>query len=205
MPKSKERCSEIREEMCNLILQKSLLYFARNGFAGTRISDLSKDIGIAQGTIYTYFESKEELFNEVYKITDDKKSLKEMKLLSHLPVCAEMKIRKLSELLLDKIEKDIKFAASVALNTQLLLEGGTESSSKETTYKSGYYMITAKIFMQGQSEGSVVNGSAMKLADYYWGVIYLYSLKRLFTSSYEMITTDDLNRIVLTGGNNHAL
>ena len=205
MPKSKERCSEIREEMRNLILQKSLLYFARNGFAGTRISDLSKDIGIAQGTIYTYFESKEELFNEVYKITDDKKSLKEMKLLSHLPVCAEMKIKKLSELLLDKIEKDINFAASVALNTQLILEGGTESSSKETTYKSGYYMITAKIFMQGQNEGSVVNGSAMKLADYYWGVIYLYSLKRLFTSSYEMITTDDLNRIVLTGGNNHAL
>jgi AcrR family transcriptional regulator len=48
MPKSKERCREIREEMRNTILQKSLLYFARNGFAGTKISDLSKNIGIAQ-------------------------------------------------------------------------------------------------------------------------------------------------------------
>ena len=56
MPKSKERCQEIREEMRTTILQKSLLYFARNGFAGTKISDLSKNIGIGQGTIYVYFE-----------------------------------------------------------------------------------------------------------------------------------------------------
>ena len=41
MPKSKERCQEIREQMRETILQKSLLYFARNGFAGTQISDLS--------------------------------------------------------------------------------------------------------------------------------------------------------------------
>ena len=39
MPKSKERCQEIREEMRNTILQKSLLYFARNGFDGTKIID----------------------------------------------------------------------------------------------------------------------------------------------------------------------
>ena len=68
MPKSKERCKEIREEMRNTILQKSLLYFARNGFAGTKISDLSKNSGIGQGTIYVYFESKEELFQEILKI-----------------------------------------------------------------------------------------------------------------------------------------
>ena len=52
MPKSQERCQEIREETKNLILKKSVLFFARNGFAGTKISDLSKHIGIAQGTIY---------------------------------------------------------------------------------------------------------------------------------------------------------
>jgi len=62
MPKSKERWQEIREEMRNTILQKSLLYFAKNGFAGTKISELSRNIGVAQGTIYIYFESKEELF-----------------------------------------------------------------------------------------------------------------------------------------------
>ena len=37
----------------------------------------------------------------------------------------------------------------------------------------------------------------MKLADYYWGVIYLYALKKLFTTKYEMISANDLARILL--------
>ena len=56
MPKTPERCQESREEMRTKILHDSMLYFARNGFAGTKISDLAKQIGIAQGTIYLYFK-----------------------------------------------------------------------------------------------------------------------------------------------------
>ncbi len=95
MPKSKERCREIREEMRNTILQKSLLYFAKNGFAGTKISDLSKHIGIAQGTIYVYFESKEELFREILKIADSSEMLNKMKLLLALPISAKKKLHML--------------------------------------------------------------------------------------------------------------
>ena len=62
MPKSPERCAELRGEMRARILRESLRYFARNGFAGTRIADLARGIGIAQGTIYRYFDSKEDLF-----------------------------------------------------------------------------------------------------------------------------------------------
>ncbi|MEE5991445.1 MAG: helix-turn-helix domain-containing protein, partial [Lachnospiraceae bacterium] len=68
MPKSQERCQEIREETRNLIIRKSVLYFAKNGFDGTKISDLSRHIGIAQGTIYIYFKSKEELYSEIFSI-----------------------------------------------------------------------------------------------------------------------------------------
>ena len=59
MPKSPEKCQEIREETRSKILHDSMLYFAKNGFAGTKISDLAKHIGIGQGTIYIYFKSKE--------------------------------------------------------------------------------------------------------------------------------------------------
>ena len=58
---------------------------------------------------------------------------------------------------------------------------------------------TAQIIRQGQQEQSMVAGSPMKLADYYWGVVYLYSLKRLFTTQYEMITAEDLERTVMKG------
>lgn len=199
MPKSKERCQEIREEMKNTILQKSLLYFARNGFAGTKISDLSKNIGIGQGTIYVYFESKEELFQEILKIADSNEMLKKMKLLVSMPISAKKKICMLSETVLKRLEEDETFAAMITLNTQMLLEKNEAYSSEETTYQTELYNYTSKIIEQGQKEKSMVAGSSMKLADYYWGVVYLYSLKRLFTSEYEMISVDDLERTVLKG------
>jgi len=199
MPKSKERCQEIRDEMRNTILQKSLLYFARNGFAGTKISDLSKNIGIGQGTIYVYFESKEELFQEILKIADSNEILKKMKLLATMPVSAKKKIRMLSETILKRLEEDETFAAMIALNTQMLLEKNAVYSSEETTYRTELYNYTAQIIEQGQKEKSMVDGASMKLVDYYWGVVYLYSLKRLFTSEYEIISVDDLDRTVLKG------
>ena len=199
MPKSKERCQEIREEMRKTILQKSLLYFARNGFAGTKISDLSKNIGIGQGTIYVYFESKEELFQEILKIADSNEMLKKMKLLVAMPISAKKKLRMLSETVLNRLEEDETFAAMIALNTQMLLEKNEAYSSEETTYQTKFYNYTSKIIEQGQKEKSMVDGSSMKLADYYWGVVYLYSLKRLFTSEYETISVNDLERTVLKG------
>ncbi len=199
MPKSKERCQEIREEMRNTILQKSLLYFARNGFSGTKISDLSKNIGIGQGTIYVYFESKEELFQEILKIADSNELIKKMKLLVAMPISAKKKLRMLSETVLNRLEDDETFAAMIALNTQMLLERNEEYSSGKTTYQTELYNYTAKIIEQGQEEKSMIDDSSMKLADYYWGVVYLYSLKRLFTSEYEMISVIDLERTVLKG------
>lgn len=197
MPKSKERCQEIREEMRNTILQKSLLYFAKNGFAGTKISDLSRNIGIGQGTIYVYFESKEELYKEILKIADYRQELKQMKLLLHLPIPAVKKLRRLSERILSQLQEDEMFAAKIALNTQMILERGKNFSTEETSYQSALYEYTAKMIEQGQQEGTMVEGSGMKLADYYWGVVYLYALKRLFTTEYEMISVEDLERIVL--------
>lgn len=199
MPKSKERCQEIREEMRNTILKKSLLYFAKNGFAGTKISDLSRNIGIGQGTIYVYFQSKEELFQEILKIADSNKILKQMKVLVYTPISAKKKIRLLSENVMKKLQEDENFAAMIALNTQMLLEKAKNYSAVDTTYQSELYDYTAKIIEQGQKEGTMVEGSSMKLADYYWGVIYLYSLKRLFTTEYEMISIEDLERTILKG------
>ncbi|MBQ8798990.1 MAG: TetR/AcrR family transcriptional regulator [Lachnospiraceae bacterium] len=197
MPKSKERCQEIREEMRTTILQKSLLYFAKNGFAGTKISDLSRNIGIAQGTIYVYFESKEELYQEILRIADYEQELKQLKLLLHLPLSAKAKLRRLSEKVIHQLQTDEMFAAKTALNTQMMLEKSKEFASVDTSYQSELYACTAKIIEHGQKEGTMVDGSAMKLADYYWGVVYLYALKRLFTTQYEMIGVEDLERTVL--------
>lgn len=199
MPKSKERCMKIREEMKEKILYESMLFFAKNGFSGTKIGDLSKYIGIGQGTIYMYFQSKEELFHEITKRINYEEDVKELKLLSLLPVSAKHKIHKLTESVMDKLEKDKSYAAKVTLNTQMLFEEKVYASV-DTTYRSDLYKYTAKIIKQGQKEGSIVLGNELKLTDYYWSIVYLYALKKLFTVQYECISIQDLERILLKGG-----
>lgn len=195
MPKSKERCQEIRMETRSKILHDSMLHFAKNGFAGTKISDLAKQIGIGQGTLYIYFKSKEELFHEIFSMVNISGDVKKLKTLAHLPISAKKKIEKLSHNIMAKLAEDELFAAKIALNTQMLLE--QNDFIAETAYQSELYQVTEKIVEQGQKEGSVVEGTPLKLADYYWGVIYLYALKKLFVTKYEMISEGDLARVLL--------
>ena len=196
MPKSQDRCQEIREETRSKILKDSMLYFAKNGFAGTKISDLAKHIGIGQGTLYIYFKSKEELFREIFALTNNRKDIEDLKALMRLPISAKKKIRKLSSRIMSRLIQDDVYAAKVALNSQMMFEQNNFISA-ETTYQSTLYRITDKMIRQGQKEGSVVEGLPAKLADYYWGVVYLYALKKLFTTEYEMISDVDLARVLL--------
>lgn len=168
MPKSKERCEEIRTKTRSKILNDSMLYFAKNGFAGTKISDLAKHIGIGQGTLYIYFKSKEELFHEIFTLINSGKDMKELKMLTRLPISANKKILRLSRSIMTKLTQDEIYAAKIALNTQMIFEQ-KDFVSAETTYQSELYQMTEKIIEQGQKEGSVVEGLPMKLADYYWG------------------------------------
>lgn len=196
MTKSSERCKEIREETRAKILHDATLYFAKNGFAGTKIGDLAQSIGIGQGTMYLYFKSKEELFHAIFNEIDNSAEIQKLKLLANLPLSAKQKIRKLSKFLLNKLKNDESFAAMIALNAQATLEMN-HFTFENTSYRSDWYQYTAKIIRQGQKEKSVVSGSPLKLADFYWGVVYLYALKKLFTAKYEMITAHDLERILV--------
>ena len=188
MPKSQERCKEIREETRNLIIRKSVLYFAKNGFDGTKISDLSRHIGIAQGTIYIYFKSKEELYSEIFSISDRIAKNDKLTTLVKLPLPADTKIRKLSDYLIKNLKEDEMFSAGIALYTQRLLEGEADQS---------FYKTTEKMIKQGQKEGCVVSGNSRKLSELYWGVVYLYAVKNMYQTDFAMINSDDLSRVLL--------
>lgn len=188
MPKSQERCQEIREETRNLIIRKSVLYFAKNGFDGTKISDLSRHIGIAQGTIYIYFKSKEELYSEIFSISDKIAKNDKLTTLVKLPLPADTKIRKLSDYLIKNLKEDEMFSAGIALYTQRLLEGEADPS---------FYKTTEKMIKQGQKEGCVVSGNSRKLSELYWGVVYLYAVKNMYQTDFAMIDSDDLSRVLL--------
>ena len=189
MPKSKEQCERMREDMRSKILKESSLYFARNGFGDTKISDLAKHIGIGQGTIYLYFKSKEELFDEIRAAADNMEELKKIKLLKKLPVPAKIKIDKVSEEVCRLLAEDEAFCVRITLQTQLLLE--SEDMHTEDLYKE-----LAAIIKQGQKEKSFIKEDPMYLADLYWGNVYLFALKRLFVKDITPLKKETLNRLL---------
>ena len=191
MPKTEEQCHQIREDTRNRILKESSLYFARNGFGDTKIGDLAKHIGIGQGTIYLYFKSKEELFEEIRKSAENKDEIKRLKTLSKLPVPAKTKIEKISAEMEKKLKNDEEYVVKITILSQLLLE------QEENLYKNDLYKVLAEIVKQGQKEGSVVKGDVLYLADLYWGTVYMYALKKLFVPDCKMVTKDTLSRLLV--------
>ncbi|WP_332913757.1 TetR/AcrR family transcriptional regulator [Algoriphagus boritolerans] len=49
-----------------LILESALELIRENGFHGTPVSIVAKHAGVAAGTVYTYFKSKDELIVALY-------------------------------------------------------------------------------------------------------------------------------------------
>ena len=190
MPKTEEQCKQMRDDMRARILRESAIYFAKNGFGNTKIGDLARYIGIGQGTMYMYFKSKEELFEEIRKSADNKEELKKMKLLVKLPIPAKLKIEKISGEMEKRLSENEDYAVKITIISQLMLEQGQDFSSNEI------YKEMAKIIKQGQKEGSVVEGDPMYLADLYWGTVYLYALKKVFVNNPKTVTKETLSRLL---------
>lgn len=190
MPKTEEQCKQLREDMRSRILKNASLYFARNGFGDTKIGDLAKHIGIGQGTIYLYFKSKEELFEEIRKNADNKDQVKSLEKISKLPLPAKAKIDMISSEMERRLRNDEDYVVKITIVSQLMLE------HEETLYGNDLYKFMAKIIKQGQKEGSVVKGDPIYLADLYWGIVYMYALKRLFVNDCKLVTKETLSRLL---------
>lgn len=54
-----------REERRIAILKAAGRVFYYKGYEGTKIEDVAKEAGIGKGTVYEYFESKQQLFEEM--------------------------------------------------------------------------------------------------------------------------------------------
>lgn len=67
--------SEEREIIKNKIIDRGKECFARYGIKKTSIEDLTRDLGIAKSSFYSFFNSKEDLFLQIY--TEEREALKD--------------------------------------------------------------------------------------------------------------------------------
>jgi TetR/AcrR family transcriptional regulator, fatty acid metabolism regulator protein len=62
MPRARANAVDKRR----LILDAAITVFARQGFHHCRVSDVADEAGVAYGLVYHYFDSKEEILNELF-------------------------------------------------------------------------------------------------------------------------------------------
>jgi TetR/AcrR family fatty acid metabolism transcriptional regulator len=68
VPEDREAAKKRRSrDKRDRILKAAVKVFARNGFHATRVSEVAKAAGVADGTIYLYFKSKDELLVSLFE------------------------------------------------------------------------------------------------------------------------------------------
>jgi TetR/AcrR family fatty acid metabolism transcriptional regulator len=66
-PRTPQENERLREERRIQILETAIQFFAEQGYYNTKMSDIAQRLGLAKGTIYWYFDSKEDLFNRAFR------------------------------------------------------------------------------------------------------------------------------------------
>jgi len=107
------------------ILEAAVRVFAKNGFHATRVSDVARAAGVADGTIYLYFKSKDELLESLFEDRVEKLLSYIRRELPKLPGAPE-KLRRIIELQLGLLEgeRDLAEVLTVILrqSTKLMKE-----------------------------------------------------------------------------------
>lgn len=64
MPKVSQ---EHKDKVRGLIFEAALKNFSKNGYSNTKMDDIASTANVSKGTLYLYFQSKEDLFNHMCK------------------------------------------------------------------------------------------------------------------------------------------
>lgn len=186
---------ETRRKTKKKIEDGAILFFAKYGYEGTKISDLAKYIGISQGLLYRYYPSKEALFDEIINqwITsrDD-----QYEALKRAPISSREKIIELTKHLEVGLHQDLHLACIFTiLENRSLIAGIDEIYQRWSTPP---VMMLRDIIEAGQKEQTCHLGNAMQMSVSYWGLFSAICRDYIATngdiSGYDF---NLLNRIIL--------
>lgn len=147
-PKGKSRRGTDKRER---ILRAAIKVFARKGFYATRVSEIAKAAGVADGTIYLYFENKDDVLVSIFedRIT---KLIKVLRDEVDRADGFEDKLRRVIELQLGLLEGQRDLAEVVTVNlrqSSRLLKQYAQPLFTE------YLEVIAGVVAEGQREGVV--------------------------------------------------
>lgn len=157
------------------IFETSMKLFAEKGYDATSVEEITATVGVAKGTLYYHFSSKEEIFNflieEGVKLLKNSIEIKTQKL--------EKTIDKLRAIILIEIKVMIKYEDFMTiLLSQIWGNEPRNNNCKKIIFE--YIKIIEKIIKIGIEKGEIIDGDPEIIATEIFGITcssLVYKLK----------------------------
>ncbi len=131
------------------ILRAATRVFARNGYFNSKVADIARAAGVADGTVYLYFKSKEEILHSIFDQNMAEALAADRKLIDKLRDPRE-KLRRIATLHLERLGAD----RDLAVVFQVELRGSTKFMEEFSAAGFAEYLgLLRAIFEEGQRAG----------------------------------------------------
>jgi TetR/AcrR family fatty acid metabolism transcriptional regulator len=131
------------------ILRAAIRVFANNGYFNSKVADIAREAGVADGTVYLYFRSKEEILHSIFDRSMEEAIAEGRKQLDALADPRE-KLRRIAFLHLERLGAD----RDLAVVFQVELRGSTKFMEEfSATGFADYLALIRTTFEEGQRAG----------------------------------------------------
>ena len=131
------------------ILRAATRVFARNGYFNSKVADIARAADVADGTVYLYFKSKEEILHSIFDQNMAEAIVSGRKLIEKISDPKE-KLRRIAVLHLERLGAD----RDLAIVFQVELRGSTKFMQEFSAAGFAEYLgLLRKTFEEGQRSG----------------------------------------------------
>lgn len=165
----------------DLIFKSAIKIFSESGYRGATMDDIAINAGLAKGTLYYHFNSKEEIFNFIVEegIKILQSQVTEIQKMNIDPIEKLVKICRIQLTFLDKYTDFFKVVMS-----QLW---GTENRQNELRHKIGNYIKEIEVNVKNAMEnGEIEKGNTELIAFQFFGSLCSSAI-------YESVRTEKVN------------
>jgi TetR/AcrR family fatty acid metabolism transcriptional regulator len=144
-----EQTRTARPEKFRAILRAATQVFARSGYFNSKVADIARAAGVADGTVYLYFKSKDDLLSSIFDVAMEDFINRARAELARLDDPRE-KLRRFAQLHFESLERD----RDAAIVFQIELRHTTKFMELfSTTRLAEYLQIIREILEDGQRQG----------------------------------------------------
>ncbi len=178
------------------IFETAMQLFADKGYEATSIEEITATVGVAKGTLYYHFSSKEEIFNflveEGMKLLKNSIQIKTDRVSSY--------IDKIRAIILIQIKVIVKYESLITIILSQMW-GKEERNKRSRQYVFEYIDIVEKIVKEGIEKGEIIDKNPKIIASEIFGLTSSCLIYKLQTEKNIDIQTmyKEIEKSVISG------